>query len=515
MFATPADAVRAEIRHLLSHPETFIRSYGLDQQDLRDWYQGQDQKASWSVAGRPSHRADIVFTYLRQAHQHGLATAPFKLHTLGLYWQARAPESVARRDLLLSAAIIRYARWLRSGRRPQKQVDPRWHIAAQPFDAINYLKTLLASGGVAAGLDVLPPPHAAYDALRKELQRYRDLQAKGAWPTLEDTGLLLEGRRSAAVARLRERLAVEGYGVSPRRKGANYFDSVLAASLRHYQSRHGLRQDGTLGPRTRAALNVTVAERIRQIELNVERWRWMPRELGQRHILVNMGGFLLQAVDHGETQLDMKVIIGRKYRSTPAFSGSVTHMVFNPYWNVPARIARIDLLPQQREDQQYFRNKGIRVYNEWGANAPELDSTAIDWQQVQARPFPYKLRQDPGPENSLGRVKFMFHNPFNIYLHDTPTPQLFAHPVRTFSSGCIRVEKPLELAQYVLGDDGLDAVAEELESGETRTLNLPQPVPVYLVYWTAWVAEDGSLHFRRDFYGRDARMAQAWAAGSG
>jgi murein L,D-transpeptidase YcbB/YkuD len=317
---------------------------------------------------------------------------------------------------------------------------------------------------------------------------------------------------------LRHRLMLSGYLSGFDYRDTYHYDAELERAVREFQSAHGLEADGVVGRKTLAALNVPVDERIQQIQLNMERWRWMPDDLGERYLLVNMAGFELQAVENDEAVMDMRVIIGRPYRSTPAFLGTMRYLVINPYWNVPHKLAVLDLLPKQQADPDYLPGKGFRVYAGWGKDAPELDPGDIDWSSYTAENFPYRLIQDPGEVNSLGRIKFMLPNPYAVYLHDTPSRHLFNRPVRTFSSGCIRVAEPVRLANFVL-NDGRDYmtpdVLEAISSGENQIVSLPRVVPVYMLYQTAWVDDEGMAHFRDDVYGRDFLVLRAWSSAAG
>jgi murein L,D-transpeptidase YcbB/YkuD len=266
---------------------------------------------------------------------------------------------------------------------------------------------------------------------------------------------------------------------------------------------------------TLAELNVAPARRVRQLELNLERWRWLPQDLGHRHILVNIAGFELDVVEDGQTVLDMRVVVGRPYRRTPVFSDTMRYLVLSPYWHVPRNIAVRDKLPLIKRDPAYLAKQELRLFAREGGTVREVDASAVDWTAVTPANFTYELRQEPGPLNALGRVKFMFPNKYNVYLHDTPARELFARASRDFSSGCIRLEKPLELAVQLLRHDPrwtrmrLDSmIAQRVE----RMVPLAEPVPVHLLFWTAWAAPDGSIHFRRDLYGRDARLERALVA---
>ncbi len=278
--------------------------------------------------------------------------------------------------------------------------------------------------------------------------------------------------------------------------------------MRRFQKWHGLAVDGVVGPATLAALNVSVEKRIRQIEVNLERWRWLPQELGARHILVNIAGFELNVIENGQPVMTMRVVMGKEERPTPVFSGALTYLVVCPYWQVPSTIAVKDKLPQIRKDPGYLTRKKIKVFQ--GGEA--INPRTINWSEVTAKNFNYRFRQDPGPKNALGRVKFVFPNPFSVILHDTPDRELFTRNVRTFSSGCIRVEKPIELAEYVMHGDPQwtrEKILATINKWVERTVWLPEPIPVHLLYFTAWVDAEGMTHFRDDIYGRDKRLDEA------
>jgi murein L,D-transpeptidase YcbB/YkuD len=281
---------------------------------------------------------------------------------------------------------------------------------------------------------------------------------------------------------------------------------VLEDAVKRFQQRHGLEADGRVGPDTRKALNIPVAEKIRQIRINMERWRWMPRTLGPRYLMVNMTGFELYLIDDNTSVLTMPVIIGKAYRATPSFSGRIGYIEYNPYWTVPSNMTIEDYVPQLIRDASILKKKSMKLYRGWGANAEEVDPETVNWSKLNVTHFPYWLRQDPGPGNALGRIKFLFSNPYEIYLHGTPDKYLFDRVVRTFSSGCIRVKDPVRLAAYLLDDGSLQTEEEILANihlGSNQGVTLPEAVPIYLVYWTAWVGREGEMNFRRDIYGRD------------
>jgi murein L,D-transpeptidase YcbB/YkuD len=300
---------------------------------------------------------------------------------------------------------------------------------------------------------------------------------------------------------LRRRLQITG-DITIQDPNSFRYDAGLELAVRGFQARQGLEVDGVVGPASRAALNLPVGERIAQLLINLERWRWLPDDLGDRHVLVNIAGFELQAVDYGQTVFRSAVVVGTPYHQTPVFSDQIEYVEFNPFWNVPTSIARGEILPKARRDPGYLAQQNIRVLAGWGDDAPVVDPRRIDW----SRPFPYRLRQEPGPNNALGRVKIMFPNPFNVYLHDTPARDLFGRASRAFSHGCIRVHEPLALAAHVL-DWSLPQVQSVVDGRGRKIVRLAKPMPVHVTYQTAWVGQDGAVQFREDIYGRDARVA--------
>jgi len=290
------------------------------------------------------------------------------------------------------------------------------------------------------------------------------------------------------------------------------YSNEVERAVRRFQERHGLEITGVVDSVTLAELNVTAAERIRQIELNMERWRWLPLHLGQRHILINIANFKLDVVENEQVILTMLAVVGNQFRRTPVFSDMLTYLVFNPYWNITPNMAIQDILPQVLKDPTYLENQRIKVLQGWGADASEVDPNSIDWAIVDRNNFPYRFRQEPGPLNALGRIKFMFPNKFNVYLHDTPSRGFFLKSRRDFSSGCIRIERPVELAEYLLREDPKwtkKEILATIESSKETTVKLPLAIPIHLLYWTAWADDYGMIHFRNDIYGRDKLVYEA------
>ncbi|MEZ5333652.1 MAG: L,D-transpeptidase family protein [Thermoanaerobaculia bacterium] len=376
-------------------------------------------------------------------------------------------------------------------------------------DLVTLLQDAVADDAVPEALASLRPQAPAYGRMVEALARYRTLAAEGGWPAVPAGETLEPGATDPRVLAVALRLHATG-DLRAGHEGELY-DEELAEAVRRFQARHGLEPDAKIGPKTLDAMNVSAADRAHQIELNLTRWRWLPQELGERFVLVNIPSFDLWVFEGTEPVMQRRVIVGRSYRRTPVFSDLIRYIVFNPSWEVPPSIAVQDKLPLIQKDPSFLAQQGFKVYSGWGAEGP-IDPATVDWSALTRRSFPYRLRQDPGPLNALGRVKIMFPNRFNVYLHDTPARELFRQSDRDFSSGCIRVEQPLDLAELLLrGAPGWDraAIDRTVASNKTVTVSLPEPVPVHLQYWTSWVDADGEVQFRRDLYGRDALLDEA------
>lgn len=486
------------------------------------FYERRGFQTAWLGPSGPTKRAEAVVTAIRRAAEDGLTPGDYHLAAIEkLLGDVKAdtaagtPLAIGRLvdiDLLLTDAFLVLGAHLLSGRLDPVTVDAQWHANRREGDMAQVLENALTGTGVAFELEGLRPEHAGYGAMREALARYRGVAAAGGWVPVPGGDKLEPGSAGEQVLVLAARLAASGDLESGWT--GDVFDEALGQAVRRFQRRHGLPADGIVGPKTLEALNVPVERRAEQLAVNMERWRWLPLELGRRHILVNIANFELDLVEDGRNLLNMRAIVGRAYRRTPVFSATMTYLVFSPSWNIPQNLAVQDKLPEEQKDPGYFHRMGIRVLRGWGAEATEIDPASVDWATVGREKFPYRLQQVPGPLNALGRVKFMFPNRFNVYIHDTPERGLFAQPERSFSSGCIRIEKPLELAALLLADDptwNADRIAAAAASHHEQTVTLSRPIPVHLLYWTAWSEADGEIHFRRDIYDRDGALAEAMA----
>ncbi|WP_235937736.1 L,D-transpeptidase family protein [Marinobacter caseinilyticus] len=423
-------------------------------------------------------------------------------------------------DLLLSDAFFMMGSHLLEGKVNPETIDAEWLANRRQRAMAPILARALQEHAVGRELDDVRPAQTGYRKL-KQLRAYLVQMTDLPWPPIPDGASLKPGMTDARLAEVRHRLTqLRGlYGMAPA--GANAessiienYDPPLVALVKIFQAHNGLEDDGVVGRDTLRALNRTPAELLRLIDLNLERWRWLPDSLGDPHVMVNAAGYELTLVVKGEVTLRKRVIVGRPFRRTPVFSDSIRYLVFNPTWTVPGKLIIEDKLPEIIRDPTYLQRLGFSIYRGWGAERQRVDPGGIDWRATSASRFPYQLVQAPGPMNALGQVKFMFPNKFDVYLHDTPSRDLFRKSERSFSSGCIRVEEPLELAAHLLalaGDPGWGAgrIEETVRSKRTVTVNLKKPIPVHLEYWTAWSDDNGQPQFRKDIYERDERLYRA------
>jgi len=417
-------------------------------------------------------------------------------------------------DLVVTEMVLRYTWHCTMGRTEPSMLSGGVPAGKQPTrDLALALAKSLSSGRLDHFLAQLGPRHTAYRALQKSLPRYQRIKTVGGWLAIDDGPSLERGDCGLRVTQLRSRLAASDDTQHPFESMDDCFDDRLAAAVAQFQHRHGLNADGVVGAQTLAALNVPVEDRIRQIRLNLERWRWMPEDLGSRYVLANIPGFQVHVVEAGQVIKTMRTIVGRKRRPTPVLSSMITYLEINPYWYVPPKIAREDLLPKIQKNTNFLIRQNFRVFDSWDEDARELNPFAIDWSSLSEDHFPFRLRQEPAAGNALGRVKFMFPNEMSVYIHDTPSKGLFGKSSRPFSSGCVRVEEPLELVSLLLSRQDWDQVrlSEAVASNQRQVVILDEPVPVYLVYLTAWVEENGETHFREDIYGHDQELFSAMA----
>ncbi len=426
--------------------------------------------------------------------------------------RSKTPNQLIRADLdmLLTDAFILLENHLAFGKVDPKQLDPHWNQTQEinDRDPVSVLQEQLNHSDPSAHLKAIKPQKPIYAKLKTALARYHSIAAAGGWPSfvLEDS--LKEGMQNESVISLRQRLTATGDLLSSD-SDEKRFDEQLQKAVIQFQHRHGLTPDGIVGPKTLQALNVPVGERIDQIRANLERVRWILHSLPPRFVLVDIAGFRLFLYDNDQEIWTSRIQVGRPYRKTPVFRNEISYLEFNPSWTIPPTILKNDVLPAIKKDNNYLNRHSIKILDQRGQS---ISPDSINWQDYPSRKFPYVLRQDPVPENPLGRVKFMFPNPHMVYLHDTPAKNLFDSNLRTFSSGCIRVENPLRLAVLLLNDEkkwDYPRLQEIVASQKTTVVHLNSPVPILMLYWTVDVDNNGAVYFRKDIYSRDAAIIKS------
>jgi murein L,D-transpeptidase YcbB/YkuD len=487
------------------------------------FYRRRDFQPAWTGDRAADDCLESLLVAIRRADTEALSPDDYHMNRLETLRPDRSNENAlpstnspqvrADLDLLATDAFITYARDLLYGRVAPESLGPEFRSGVKTTDLPGALQAAIAGRQITAVLDTFRPLHAGYRNLKAAYGRYLDVRASGGWPAVGDGPVLSPGSRDRRSIRLRRRLRAEGYRIPDPPPGEeDIYDDPLRHAVEAFQRCNGLMIDGRFGPVTRDVLNISVEARIGQIGVNLERWRWLPPDLGRRHIRVNIAGFELEAVESGTRVLSMRAVVGKDYRRTPLFSAAMTQVVFNPYWYVPKTVFAEDLLPLIRQNPEYLRQHDYRVLRGWGAEAETLDPDGIDWNAVDPADTEIVLRKAPGPNNPLGRVKFLFPNSFDVYIHDSPDRDIFRQPRRAFSSGCIRIEKPLELAQYILQREtswNRARIEAVVATAEEQVVDLSAPVPVHIQYWTAWAETDGSVHFREDVYGRDQELLKA------
>lgn len=501
------EALQNELHKQLTVPRSEKDQVGINRSRLMSFYEPRQFKPVWLDEKGPLPEAAILRQVLNDVERQGLEFHVYHPDKITALWKKRLPWTLAELEILLSDAVLKYIEHVQTGYRTPHIGEYFWDMAQSEIDTVKILHSLLQADDFRAALTALAPQQEGYQRLREALQKYRNLKMKGGWPVIADGPALHLGQWHDQVPILRQRLLAEGDLELGPVTHPRYFDQAVKFAVERFQVRYGLAMDGVVGAGTRKAMNTSIDERIEQIKLNMERWRWLPRELGERYVMVNTAGYELAVVENNKTRLTMDVMVGTPNRPTPIVTGRLHTVVLNPYWTLPPTIIFEDVLPRQLRDKSYMKRKGIRVF----ANGKELNPAAINWRDVEPDHFPYILRQDPGTKNPLGRLKFLFSNSYDVYLHDTPSQRLFYKDNRAFSSGCVRVAKPVKLASYLLGEKNgwsMASLEKLIDSGEYQQIPVNARVPVYLVYMTAWVGENKGVHFRPDVYKWDPNVSK-------
>jgi murein L,D-transpeptidase YcbB/YkuD len=507
----PTDALATALRA----PVISCGEVMLDRERLIPYYPANAPLPLWINEHGPNARARLLRATLKDAGQEGLSAARYRPAEIEAHWQSSTPDSQACLELLLTAGFDRYSRDVYSGRVSPHEADPTWTLHSPVFDPVAALQATGSDDEFSSLLKSLPPEQAGYQRLRSALAQYRHVARKGGWTELPPGPNLTPGDVHAQVPALRARLRLEGDLPRLALSFGTGYDTPLVEAVQQFQRRHGLQPDGIIGARTRAELNISAAERAAQLRRALERWRWLPRNLGDHYILVNTAGFELAVIEGGKTVLRMRSINGTPDQATPSFTATLQTLIINPYWYVPQRIARDRLWPRAQLNTGYLAERGFRVFDTRKKGWQELDPARLDWKRINGDDTNVRLRQEPGPKNLMGRLSFVFPNPFDIFLHDTPDRALFERDVRTFSEGCVRIENAMALALHTLRqipEWNEVRIQEEIDALHHRNLNLPEPIPVFVLYLPSWVDDDRQVQFRSDVYRRETVLTSYYPA---
>ena len=466
-------------------------------------YKTNNFKPIWLVDDLPTQKARDAVGILMKAAEHGLNAQDYQAEALFQKLGARGSATLVDLEVHLSRSIVAYAQHLNAGRLDPKAVNREIVVYPKVVASNKILESLRKTKSIQIYLRLLAPHTERYERLRLALSDYKLIAANGGWTSIPTGDVIKPGGKAVAPERLdalRKRMFEDGLLGNATLIGEGYSEQLIAA-VKKFQLRHGLEPDGVIGPQTLTQMNTSVEKRIRTMELNLERRRWMQNDYGRYYVFANLADQVIKLVRDEKTLHAELIQVGQPFHRTPVFSDVMKYIELNPYWNVPYSIATKEFLPKLKANAGALVAQNIKVLRDNKVVSPY----SIPWGSYSTKYFPVRLRQDSGKKNALGRVKFMFPNRFNVYIHDTPSKYKFKKASRYFSHGCLRLQDPLTMAEKILGPQGwsrkkIDAV---IRGGQRRVVKLQTKIPVHVTYLTAWVNKDGAVHFRRDIYGRD------------
>jgi L,D-transpeptidase YcbB len=496
--------------------------HSADIQELRQFYRSGNYTLAWFQGNRPTPQARAVIQILQNADREGLAPDDYgATRWRDLLVQLSQPEGARNNDLApldveLTLSVLKYASHLCCGR-----VDPRlldFHLGVQnrPVHLAEFMRNqVIRAQNLDDVFQTIEPPYAGYRRTKAALQQYLDLAKDGEGERLPKLAKTIRpGDPFSGLQVLEQRLRRLGDLATnaPIDPSADHYEGLAVRAVEQFQRRHGLNADGTIDAATYNQLKVPLKYRVKQLQLTLERWRWIPVDLPSRLIAVNIPESVLRAYDDHHPSLSMRVIVGKAFhdRQTPVFQDSMEYLIFRPYWNVPAKIVREELIPSIKKNSAFLGAHHFEVVDLQGR--PVLQQSVSTAMLQDLRDGKLRVRQKPGPDNSLGLIKFVFPNYYDVYLHGTPEQQLFSRARRDFSHGCIRVEDPEALAEWVLKKDqswDRSRIESAVNGNTTISVTLSQPIPVLILYGTAFVEENGKVLFFQDIYGFDSRLEQA------
>ncbi|RAK04218.1 murein L,D-transpeptidase YcbB/YkuD [Halanaerobium saccharolyticum] len=485
-------------------------------QQLKEFYEQRHYQSIWLKEEQFRRNPEALVEEIKNSYDEGLNPEDYHLEYIEentRYQELFEEGSLKKRallDILLTNAYLSLASDYLNGKIDAEIIIEDYSYQPDNLEAQNLLKLLLEEKDVAQTLQEQLPQIENYKKLKQKLADYRNPEKIKEWTQIAPGDLLAEDAEGQRVSQLISNLNSRNYLNQAQIENDDYFDRTVKKAVVRFQMNHGLNADGVVGDKTLKALNVPLDHRIKQIIINMERWRWLPEDLGSRYIYVNIADYNLKLYENNQVIMEMKTIVGQEQRSTPVFSDTIKYLVINPYWYVPKSIAVKDKLPQIKKDYNYLKENNYSLFKYMGdSELKEIDPAEVEWSKINEDNFNYLLRQNPGDQNALGKIKFMFPNKFSIYLHDTPGRYLFSETDRSFSSGCIRIEKPVDLAEYLLQDQekwNRDAIESEMKKDKEKTVYLNNPIKIYIQYNSAWVDSLGNLNFREDIYNRDQKI---------
>ncbi len=511
--------LRDAIRHFVENKPEGDR-YRIDGERLYSsqlmprFYANRFYNSAWTSQNGITANAEAMIQQINSIDLHGLQPSDYHQELILKYYpqvaagKSNDTEMLMKIDILLTDAFLLLGAHLYFGKVDPEKNDANWKIQRKEPELLlnERLERAVSNTGVVHELNQLLPGYRSYQLLKSELVFYRSIE-NDDWPRLSVAKALKPGDVNPVIPKIRKRLAHLNYPVADTM--LVLYDDVLEKTMKMFQRRHGLNDDGVIGRLTVDALNVTPAQRADMVRVNMERLRWLPVGAPEKFILVNIANFEMDLLNGRDTLLNSRAIVGKNYRKTPAFTANMTYLVFSPTWVVPPGILNKDVIPAVQKDIGYLAKKNMKVLT---FDGNEVDPATIDWSKHGRKNFPYMVRQEPGEDNALGWVKFMFPNQYDVYIHDTPNRELFKRDERTFSSGCIRIEKPFDLAKILLSDKpewDESSIRKAMYSGKEQTVKFTSPIPVVIVYFTSWVDGNDQINFRKDVYERDKLVSSA------
>jgi murein L,D-transpeptidase YcbB/YkuD len=485
---------------------------------IHKFYSRRNYSLAWSNEGEFLPQASMFINLMNDIQNHGINS--YKDYNLREKYvetseaKKRHREEIAQMrkdlDILLTSSYFQYAQDIWRGTVDPAEENIGWYVDRKKIKYGKTLDVILSNTKNENPFLLNEPLHPEYQKLKNLLSEYKKVDSLGGWPQIkiEKNKKIKLGDTSAIVSTLKKRLLLS-HDVSEANSDSIY-DSKVESAVKRFQQRHGLKEDGVLDTKTLHALNIPIQERIEQIIINMERWRWVPKRISENYVMVNIPEYKLHVFENGKEIWDMNVIVGKRGSQTPIFNDIIEYIVMSPTWNIPPSIAKDEIIPLVQKDPLNLAKFNMQVLEK---NEP-IDPSSVNWANLNEDEIKkYSFKQNPGAGNALGLVKFIFPNEYDVYLHDTPTNKLFSQTERGFSHGCIRIQDPLKFAEYLLKNEpnwNKEKISNAMNSGQEQYVKLKKKEPVYIVYFTVWVDNKGVTHFRDDIYGHDKKLAQAF-----